>query len=256
MKSFLKSILPTALVNIANYIRFVLFDGWARISYSQEGEDLILARIFHEKENGFYVDIGAHHPKKLSNTYFFYKKGWHGINIDAMPGSMEPFNRCRPRDINLEIAISNAEQDLRYYIFNEPALNTFSQQLSEMYQADTRWALRNIITIRTQSLKDVLPKYLPQNTKIDFMSIDVEGLDLAVLQSNDWEQYRPHVLLIEILGIELSRLSHTEIAVFLSSKGYQPFAKCINTVFFGDSSWIASQKSVLNLSEIQPNQNV
>jgi len=248
VKSFLKSLLPNVVLNILNYFRFELFDGWARSSYSQEGEDLVLARLFDEQREGFYIDIGAHHPKKLSNTYFFYRKGWHGINIDAMPGSMKPFNRCRPRDLNLEIAISDTEQDLQYHVFDEPALNTFSKQLSEMYQADPRWKLRNVLTIRTRTLHEVLGRHLPHGVQIDFMSVDVEGLDLAVLRSNDWGRYRPHVLLIEVLEMEFSRLPQAEIAIFLASKGYQPFAKCINTVFFCDSSWLASTRSVLNLS--------
>ena len=84
---------------------------------------MILNRFFERKRNGFYVDVGAHHPKRFSNTYTFYKKGWRGVNIDAMPGSMEKFKKIRPRDINLEFAISNKNGTLVYHMFNEPALN-------------------------------------------------------------------------------------------------------------------------------------
>ncbi|MFM6346540.1 MAG: hypothetical protein ACKPFK_15520, partial [Dolichospermum sp.] len=90
------------------------------ISYSQEGEDLILARFFEKEKNGFYVDIGAHHPQRFSNTYYFYLKGWSGINIDAMPGSMKIFDDLRPLDINLEIPISDKSEILTYYEFDEP----------------------------------------------------------------------------------------------------------------------------------------
>ena len=58
------------------------------LCYSQEGEDMILGKIFSGQKHGFYVDVGAHHPLRFSNTYLFYLKGWRGINIDAMPGSM------------------------------------------------------------------------------------------------------------------------------------------------------------------------
>ena len=67
---------------------------------------MILRRIFIGKLTGFYVDIGAHHPKRFSNTYIFYQRGWRGINIDAKPGTKEVFNKLRPRDINLEVPIS------------------------------------------------------------------------------------------------------------------------------------------------------
>jgi len=91
-------------------IKNSLFWKFKRISYSQEGEDLILERFFEGMNTGFYVDVGAFHPKRFSNTYIFYKKGWHGINIDARPGSMKLFNFVRPRDINLEIPISNEKK--------------------------------------------------------------------------------------------------------------------------------------------------
>lgn len=74
---------------------------------------------------------GAHHPMRFSNTYLFYKKGWNGINIDAMPDSMKPFNKFRPRDINIEKPVSGKKQVLTYYAFNESALNGFSKELSE-----------------------------------------------------------------------------------------------------------------------------
>ena len=68
---------------------------------------MILIRIFSNKSHGFFIDVGAHHPKRLSNTYYFYKRGWRGVNIDAMPGSMREFSKFRKRDINLEIPIGN-----------------------------------------------------------------------------------------------------------------------------------------------------
>lgn len=75
------------------------------------------------------MDVGAHHPKRFSNTHYFYKKGWRGINIDAMPGGMRLFRKIRPKDINLEIAISDKKRVLTYYVFNDHALNGFSKGL-------------------------------------------------------------------------------------------------------------------------------
>src|SRR5580700_9536062 len=95
-------------------------------SYAQEGEDMVMRRFFESRATpGFYVDVGAHHPQRFSNTYFFYRQGWRGINIDAMPGSMKAFETLRPRDINIEAAVSAEHQSLTYAIFNEPALNSF-----------------------------------------------------------------------------------------------------------------------------------
>ncbi len=74
----------------------------ACLSYSQEGEDLILQRFFETKENGFYIDVGAHNPTRFSNTFIFYLKGWRGINIEPTPGSKTAFDSVRPKDLNIE----------------------------------------------------------------------------------------------------------------------------------------------------------
>ena len=73
--------------------------------FSQNGEDLILNRLLENKSNGFFVDVGAHHPVRFSNTYLSYLNGWNGINIDAMPNSMMIFDKIRPRDINIEVGL-------------------------------------------------------------------------------------------------------------------------------------------------------
>src|SRR5689334_5444047 len=78
-----------------------------RHSFAQEGEDLVRASFFEGRRNGFFVDVGAHHPKRFSNTYHFYLfRERRGINIDATPGSMTAFRRARPEDINIEAAVS------------------------------------------------------------------------------------------------------------------------------------------------------
>lgn len=97
-------------------------------SYSQEGEDMIMRRLLSGKKDGFYVDIGAHHPFRFSNTYHFYKQGWRGINIDARPKIMRTFDRMRPRDTNIECAIGETEGYLDYYCFAEPAFNGFNSR--------------------------------------------------------------------------------------------------------------------------------
>jgi len=89
---FLRKLLP---IGLTEWLRIVL-DKYALKSYSQEGEDMILRRIFEDNETGFYVDVGAHHPARFSNTNYFYKRGWRGLNIDAMPGSMSKFKKYRP----------------------------------------------------------------------------------------------------------------------------------------------------------------
>ena len=203
------------------------------ISFAQEGEDLILSRIFNLKKNGFYVDVGAHHPQRFSNTYLFYLQGWRGINIDAMPGSMEMFRELRPEDVNIEAGISNASEELTYYIFNESALNTFSDLVAAAKDGLRDYKIIDRVRVKTHKLSDVLDEYVPEGQEIDFLSIDVEGLDYQVLLSNNWVKYKPRVVVVEELSLPLEELTQrSNTYYFLKEKGYVLFAKTFNSFFY------------------------
>jgi len=232
LKQIVKAILPKYLIEKLIIIKNNYFDGFSLKSYSQEGEDMILRRLFDKQKTGFYVDVGAHHPKRFSNTFFFYKKGWRGINIDAMPGSMSLFNKIRPKDINLEIPISDKKQKLKYYMFNEPALNGFSKELAEKRDGGDNYKIISEKAMETSTLEDVLEKYLPSGQRIDFMSIDVEGIDLQVLKSNNWRRFKPKCVVVEILGSSISNITNSKEQKYLAGFGYEIFAKTVNTVIF------------------------
>lgn len=231
--SMIKKWIPRKLKNIIKRgLDCLSWDEWVNRSWSQEGEDMVLRRIFEKRINGFYVDVGAHHPKRFSNTYYFYRRGWSGINIDAMPGSMRLFKQWRPRDTNLEMGIALESGALDYYVFNEPALNGFSAGLSrEREQANNPYHAKEIIKVNVAPLREVFDRYLGNN-EIDFLSIDVEGLDLEVLRSNDWSKYRPKIVLAEILDSSLYDLDKDPVFRFMAEHGYAVFAKQVNTVFF------------------------
>ena len=204
---------------------------FARRCYSQEGEDMILQRLFGQRREGFFVDVGAHHPFRYSNTYLFYKKGWRGINIDATPGSMREFKKYRPADINLELAVSQTPGESCFYLFDDPAYNTFDAEAAEKAQlAGATLLERNNIACRP--LKEILNEHLREHQEIDFLSVDVEGFDLQVLKSNDWNRYKPECVLVECLDIPLPELSEHNTYIYLRSLGYNIFAKTVNTVFF------------------------
>lgn len=215
----------------------IYFDGYVNKSYSQEGEDLILRKLFGDHHKGFFVDVGAHHPMRFSNTYFFYKLGWKGINIDAMPGSMKIFNKLRPRDINIEKPISQKKEYLTYYAFNEPALNGFSKELSEERNGVDNYTIEFTKEIETSTLEEILDNCVSSKQIIDFLSIDVEGLDLDVLMSNNFDKYLPKVILVEILGSSLFDIDKHEITLYLRKYDYNIYAKSINTVIFKHKSF-------------------
>ena len=218
---------------IRRLLDFYNWDSYFHKSWSQEGEDLVLQRFFEDRKGkGFFVDVGAHHPIRFSNTYKFYLKGWRGINIDAMPGSMNPFKKIRPLDINLEIAVSDKEEILTYFIFNEPALNTFSETEASLKDGLNDYKIIEKKQMQTQRLETILDKYLPKEKEIDFLSIDVEGLDYMVLISNNWIKYKPELILIEDLQSDIEQVISSQIYYLMKSKGYKLVARTVNTLFF------------------------
>ncbi|WP_271829617.1 FkbM family methyltransferase [Dolichospermum circinale] len=211
-------------------------------SYSQEGEDMILRRLFEKQSDGFYVDVGAHHPKRFSNTFIFYSKGWKGINIDAMPGSMKAFNKQRPRDKNLEISIAKEQKNLTYFQFNEPALNGFCKELAVSRDgSSSAYKIISKQNIEAYPLSVILDQHLDTDQSIDFLSVDVEGLDLEVLQSNDWLKFRPKVVLVEILDSSLDTIQNDAVYQFLTAHNYHLYAKAVNTVFFISDKFLSER---------------
>lgn len=221
----IKRIIPPKILSVVFKLKTSLIDDYASKIYSQEGEDIILQRIFNRQNKGFFVDVGAHHPKRFSNTYKLYRKGWRGINIDAMPGGMELFNKMRPGDINLEIPISNKEETLTYYIFNEPALNGFSKNLSVERDGQGSYKILSSIDMKTSTLAKVLEEHLSPGTEIDVLSIDVEGMDYEVLLSNDWNKYIPKVVVIENSSVIVDELKNSPLHQFFCQMNYLLFSK-------------------------------
>ncbi len=242
LKRLFKSIFPESVVNKVVRFKNNHLDGYALKSYSQEGEDMILRRLFEKQIKGFYVDVGALHPKRFSNTFFFYKKGWNGINIDAMPNSMKAFNKMRKRDINIEKPIADKKQVLTYYSFNEPALNGFVKDLSDERDVSGEYFIKSTTNMETATLNEVLDVNLSKNQEIDFLSIDVEGLDFMVLKSLDFNKYKPKVILIEILGNNMKEIDENEIAKYLKQYDYTIYSKTINTVFFVGRDFMLTDK--------------
>lgn len=207
---------------------------WGACCTAQEGEDMVLRRYFaHRKKNGFYVDVGAHHPERFSTTKYYYDNGWNGINIDAAPGSMKVFHQRRPKDRNIEAAIGSSNSMLQFFMFKEPAVSTFDPTLVE--ERTKKYGEPKVAEVQMTTLASLLDKELPAGQTIDFLNIDAEGVDLAVLQSNNWEKYRPNLVLVESFGTRtvLDALK-TEIYAFLKQNHYELVAKTANTMIYQD----------------------
>lgn len=183
---------------------------------------MYLLKLFDGKKGGFFVDVGAHHPYRYSNTFALYRLGWRGINIDATPGSMKAFDRVRRRDINVELTVGNTNTTTTFYMFEERALNTSSQKVAQAVIDSGQSRLLQKIQVRQKLLAEILDQYLPNNVVFDFLNVDVEGKDVEVLKSNDWKRFRPQVILVEELGIHNVRQAIEATATrFLKDKGYE-----------------------------------
>ena len=205
---------------------------FSRKSYHQEAEDLVLVENFPKLKNGFFVDVGAHHPFRFSNTLALYKRGWRGINIDPLPGTMKKFKKHRPRDINLELGIADKPGNLTYYMFDEPALNSFDLELSYQRCKTTNYKIIEERPITVLPLREALNTHVPHGQKIDVMSIDVEGLDLTVLASNDWEAFSPTIVIAELRQESIEESIQDPIYMFLKNRNYTMFACTGRSCFF------------------------
>lgn len=201
-------------------------------SYSQEGEDLVLRRYLEGRTNGFYVDVGAHDPKRFSNTHLFYERGWRGINIEPSPAAMKNFMRERPEDENVMLAVAELPAELTYYIFDDPALNSFDSELKSAREAETSYRVVGTARIAADRLENILDRSVPHGRSIDFMSIDVEGFDLQVLRSNDWTRFRPEFVLVEALEFSMGDREGHPVDRFMTGVGYELVAKTMNTLFY------------------------
>jgi len=212
-------------------IKHVLFG-----SYSQYNEDIIIDNILINKKMGFYVDIGAYDPFRFSNTAHFYKKGWNGINIEPNYLRLNKFDVTRKRDINLNVGVGKKRKKLPYYEIDPQTLSTFSKKQAFEYKTQG-FHIEHISKISVIPLADILRMYLKKR-EIDFMSIDVEGYELNVLQSNDWKLYRPKILCIELsLIIDENRTilkREEKIIHYIASKGYQLVAKTSGNYIYLD----------------------
>ena len=212
-------------MNLLNKIKTVLRKN--NFSFSGGAEDITLKSIFTQMgiKKGFYIDIGAYHPYKESNTYAFYLQGWNGINIEPRPGSKKLFDKYRPNDINIQLGVAEHEGRMTYYHHpeaNRVGANTFSKEyLMKFPEEVIRTTQECLITV--MPLKIILSNMVVP--EIDFMDVDCECQDLQVLMSNDWEKYRPKIIVAELECNNINDLATNPTAEYLKSVGYEAIAK-------------------------------
>jgi len=190
------------------------------ISYAQNGEDVVLRRALWDITAGFYVDIGSSYPDTDSVTRHFYENGWTGVNVDPLPAYLPLMVKKRPKDINLCIAISDTPGYLTFYEDPvHPGNSTCDPDVAEAHRRNgISLSERRVSTI---TLEQLLASYSGNRT-IDFLKIDVEGIEDQVIRGNDWTKYRPRILIVEkhIEGIRMGK-EESKWGTTLSAVGYE-----------------------------------
>ena len=163
--------------------------------YSQNCEDVLLARCFEGQTTGFYVDVGAEDPIEGSITKHFSERGWTGINIEPVPFFFEKIKKDRPNDINLPCVASNRDDaSLELCVAEGSGLSTLDNDRKTALQSQEALGVHTI-EVESLTLNTILERH--HKGRLDFLKIDVEGHELAVLQGIDLNQYRPRVVIIE-----------------------------------------------------------
>ena len=176
-------------------MRYRLYAQFIKGSYSQYGEDLIIDKILGFKKDGFYIDIGAGDPSRFNNTKRFYLRGWHGINIEPNVSIFKKLKEDRKRDINLNIGIRKNKGRINFFVFFPDTLSTFSEKIAKDY-TNQGFRIVKKLRVEVKKLAKVFEEYVEKEA-VDFLSIDTEGGELDILESNHWEKYRPKLICVE-----------------------------------------------------------
>lgn len=212
-------------------------------SYAQSGEDAILDYIIRVNRIPYdkvtYIDLGANHAKNLSNTYFLYSKGAKGVIVEANPALISDLTFYRNRDIILNNCVDiETGKQVDFYIMNVDGLSTISaESAEEMCRINPELKVIDKKTLITVNYNYIVENYLGATPTI--LSIDLEGKDMEVLQSINFEKYRPLLILVEMIEYDTKLAYSTknnEVVTYMKSQGYDEYAFTgINSIFIDKS---------------------
>ena len=202
---------------------------------SQFGEDKKIIKLFKEEKKGTYLDLGCFHPIRQNNTYLFYKLGWKGINVDLNPLTIELFNIARPNDINICVAISGKKGSKNLFFDHElSSLNTICKNHTLFLREAFNKTNLKKKKIKTDTLNNILKKN--KINKVDFMNIDIEGNELEVLKTINFNKLDIKVICIEIVNYEFYsnkiKINKKKIFNILKKNNYRlKFKTSVNYIF-------------------------
>jgi FkbM family methyltransferase len=214
--------------------------GSEKVSYAQCGEDIIIEYVLTALgiDKVRYLDIGAHDPVYLSNTFYFYRQSGSGVCVEPNPALIKAFKTMRPSDVCLNVGVGEVAGTADFFVMTTPTLSTFSRAEAERYQSYGTEQIERVIPIEIKSVNQVIEQYFDNVPHL--VSIDVEGFDLAVLKSIDFSRHRPQVICVETLTYaeDGSERKLDEVIAALKSNDYFVYADThINTVAVDRYAW-------------------
>lgn len=208
--------------------------GGLKLHTGQWAEDVLTRKLLAKK--GVYLDLGAYHPFKHSNTAGLWLKGWSGANVDANPNSIRLFEKIRNKDINIWAAVLPSEQIPKNneIILSVPDTRDNRHGISAKGSCQPEIiharGMKEKISVPAYSVAGILQKTNFNN--IDYLNIDIEGMDEAVLKEFDFDKYRPFIVTCEDYANNIHELVCSGISTFMLSKGYEFVARAGLTSIF------------------------
>jgi FkbM family methyltransferase len=189
-----------------------------RISYSQFGEDLVVRNHFLNFDNsiGLFIDVGAFHPFKLSNTMLLSKLGWRGINIDCDPDKIATFEKIRPDDQNICAAVAESSREMIWLQYPESTTDRLAELgENELLSACGEKPIK-VTPVKVMTLTQILDQSKFRDKHFHYLNIDCEGHDMAVLKGLDFARYAPDLITVEAL----TKDAQAELTAYLQPIGY------------------------------------
>ena len=207
-------------------------------TYSQHGEDLVILDIFDQlgMTPGRYLDIGAHHPFNISNTARLYEKLWHGVNVDANPNLIKEFETFRPRDINLCVAVDDVPGVKTFYMYDmKSGRNTIDPNERDRFlKEDPRFCIKQEIQVECKTLEMIVYENF-QRTWPEFISIDVEGRDFAILANTNFENtfgYGNSFVPPVAICVECRKYEEPKFIAMMRTKNFFPYLRMAENIIF------------------------
>ena len=205
-----------------------------RVSYSQFGEDLVVRTHFGENFDnsiGRFIDVGAFHPFKLSNTMLLSQLGWRGINIDCDPVKIARFEKLRPFDQNICAAVAEVPRDMVYLEYPKGFTNRIADSGEKNPLSGCGEKPLKATPIRVTTLTHIIEQSVFRGQHFHYLNVDCEGQDLSVLRGLDFSRYSPDLISAEAF----TKTAKAELTAFLAGLGYELTDIVHLTLFFKKS---------------------